>query len=95
MAEIILTQGKKAIIDDEDYVRVNRHNWCAVKKKRNFYAATQLQDKRGIYTFTYMHNFIVNSRKRIDHKNNNGLSKREFKKSISKTKLCKSKTPDK
>ena len=31
MREISLTQGKVAIVEDEDFKRLNQFKWCAVK----------------------------------------------------------------
>lgn len=39
MKRIPLTQGKFALVDDEDYVELNQHKWCAYKQGNTFYAA--------------------------------------------------------
>ena len=43
--EIPLTQGKFAIIDDDDFDIVNKHKWCAVKDGGTFYARTNVLRK--------------------------------------------------
>ena len=39
MKEIQLTQGKVAIVDDEDYPELLKYKWCAYKGGNTFYAA--------------------------------------------------------
>jgi len=49
MREITLTKGYKALVDDEDFERVNAHEWCASEKRRadgtlwNVYAIRQVR----------------------------------------------------
>ena len=43
MKEILLTQGKVAFVDDEEFERLNAVRWCAHKSYNTFYA------ERGIY----------------------------------------------
>lgn len=42
MKRIPLTQGKFAIVDDEDYVTLSQHRWCAAKEGNAFYATKRL-----------------------------------------------------
>lgn len=42
MREIPLTQGKVALVDDEDYERLTRHKWYAVRAPHTFYACRNL-----------------------------------------------------
>ena len=74
MTEIQLTQGKVALIDDEDYERVSQHKWYAHKKKRSkqWYVRTKIKQK----TVT-LHRFILDLPKYkplVDHIDNNGLN---------------------
>ncbi len=72
MKEIRLTQGKVALVDDEDFEYLNKIKWYVSKTKTNFYAAN---DKIGL-----MHRFILKSpRDKItDHKDHNGLNNQKY-----------------
>jgi hypothetical protein len=74
MKEIQLTQGMKALVDDEDYEFLNTFKWCANKIGSTFYAATGLADGRVFH----MHSLILQktSGYEIDHINRNGLDNR-------------------
>jgi hypothetical protein len=71
MKEIPLTQGKVALVDDEDFERVSQHKWYAHKSRRSWYAKTAIRRGKQIS----MHHFLVGDAmgKEIDHKNGNGL----------------------
>ena len=71
---IPLTQGKFAIVDAEDYDRLNRYQWYACKCKSTYYAA------RGVGRQTIrMHREIMRASKGVlvDHINHNGLDNRK------------------
>jgi len=83
MKYIKLTQGKYAIVDDEDFEYLNQFKWYASKNRNTFYA------KRNIYlgggsqnpksTYEVMHRVILNissKQKQVDHRNHNGLDNR-------------------
>lgn len=62
MKKIQLTQGKVALVDDEDYEEINRYRWCANKKHNIFYAtrnSTKLERENGYPTFVLMHRQIL------------------------------------
>lgn len=70
MKKIKLTRGKFALIDDEDFERVNQYKWTfsqgyAVRGKWN----------KGKTEIILLHRFILNVKKNelIDHINRNGL----------------------
>lgn len=75
---IRLTQGKYAIVDPEDYERLNRHKWYAVKYRQGFYAVRSVTvgKKKG---HVHMHREIINAEagKLCDHINHNGLDNRK------------------
>lgn len=78
MKKIKLTQGKYALIDDEDFDRVSKFKWWTQRCINSSYAVRVefLNRKRRI---VYMHRFILNhtSDLEIDHKNGNGLDNRK------------------
>ncbi len=65
--EIPLTQGKVALVDDEDYERVSQRKWW---RWANGYAAAYIDGK-----VIPLHRFILNAKKgdEIDHINTNKL----------------------
>jgi hypothetical protein len=81
MIEITLTQGKVALIDDEDYALVSQHKWYAVMfLSGNWYAATNTSQKLGKRKILYMHRLIMEAKfgQEIDHKDGDSLNnKRE------------------
>jgi len=76
MKEIQLTQGKIALVDDEDFEYLNQWKWKAQKTKSGNWYANRVQytpDKRIIL----MHRLILNlsdSKVWCDHKDHNGLN---------------------
>ena len=77
MKEIKLTQGKVALVDDEDYERVDQFKWTAIKLGHSYYAVRQFWTG-GKHQNILMHRFILgDSTHEIDHKNNDGLDNRK------------------
>lgn len=74
--EIPLTQGKVALVDDEDYARVNSYKWHTQLYRGGCYAVRQI--KTAPVQQIYMHRFIMDAPNglEIDHKNGNGLDNR-------------------
>ena len=70
MKEIPLTQGQVALIDDEDFERVNKFKWQATKKRNGYYARRSVYGGNSIY----LHSFIMNTRSQLDHIDHNGLN---------------------
>ena len=75
MKEIKLTQGKVAIVDDEDFERLNQFKWYAHKSRHCFYAGRNSIKRKTIK----MHREIlsIQNSMKIDHRNGNGLDNRK------------------
>jgi len=75
MKEIKLTQGKVALVDDEDFEYLNQFKWCAQKKKHTYYARGQ-KSINGISMHILMHRIIMNTPDNMitDHIDHNGLN---------------------
>lgn len=78
MIKIPLTQGKFALIDDEDYSIISLFKWCANKDKDDYYAHTKIcfpNEKICIK----MSRLIANAPtdKQVDHRNHNTLDNRK------------------
>ncbi|HWY33630.1 MAG TPA: hypothetical protein VNX68_03225 [Nitrosopumilaceae archaeon] len=77
MKEIILSRGKIALIDDEDYARVRKYSWCihSSRYKDLFYAKARINGKNVL-----LHRFILRPSKTlvVDHINGDGLDNRRF-----------------
>lgn len=69
--EIELTQGKVALIDDEDFERVNQFKWCF----NDGYAKRGIK-KNGNVKIIRMHRFVVDAPlgTEVDHRDGNGLN---------------------
>jgi hypothetical protein len=75
---IKLTQGKYAIVDVEDYEKLNKFKWYATKAKHTFYAERSITIN-GRRRQCRMHRVIVNAPddKVVDHWNRDGLDNRK------------------
>lgn len=77
MKEIPLTQGKVAIVDDEDYEWLMQWKWRYLIGSTNGRAVRS--DKiNGRYVTIYMHREIVPGSKMVDHINKNSLDNRKI-----------------
>lgn len=72
MKEILLTQGKVALVDDEDFDRVNQFKWHAHISNRGVYYARR--SLSGSNKKQRLHSFILPKVKRIDHWDGDGLN---------------------
>ncbi|MFA5445042.1 MAG: AP2 domain-containing protein [Bacteroidales bacterium] len=75
MKEIKLTQGKVALVDDEDFEELNQFKWYACKRKNTFYAARDIQYKGNRHCIL-MHRKIMKTPNglEVDHKDGNGCN---------------------
>lgn len=77
MKLIPLTQGKFAMVDDEDYQALIINKWCALKRNHTFYAGRHLKSDNGKKKFVLMHRIILGLKdryKEADHIDCNGLN---------------------
>ena len=81
MKEIKLTQGKVALVDDEDFEWLNQLKWQAQKGKDTYYAKTRIKKDGKIHNIS-MHRYILgleNGRHNpVDHINHNGCDNQRF-----------------
>ena len=76
MKEIVLTQGKVAIVDDADFAHLSQWNWSAVKPKHpgaTWYAQRAMRVSKGVWRPTMLH-WDVAGFKRVDHRDGDGLN---------------------
>jgi hypothetical protein len=76
--EISLTQGKVALVDDEDFDQLNQFKWFAHKNKNTFYSERVSQRINGKQRSICMHSVIIGTGIGFvtDHINGNGLDNR-------------------
>lgn len=86
MKQILLSQNKIAMVDDEDFENLNQFNWTAKENCISlqtgiitYYAVRQKRNAQGKRYFVYMHREILKLKPykedkiQVDHKNHNGL----------------------
>jgi hypothetical protein len=75
---IPLTQGKYAIVDPEDFERLNKHKWHAVKSANTFYVGRTIYAGKKHISIR-MHRQILHPPDHlfVDHINHNGLDNRK------------------
>jgi hypothetical protein len=79
MKEIILNNGKIALVDDDDFERLNKFKWYVVNPNKNSkYAYSQMRENKKTVYFS-MHRIVMGAVKGqfIDHINHNGLDNRK------------------
>jgi hypothetical protein len=75
MKEIPLTQGKVALVDDEDFSELSKHVWCAHKVGYHYYAARRTDTGNILH----MHRAIMKPPEGliVDHISGDGLDNRK------------------
>lgn len=79
MKKIKLSQGKFALVDDEDYEYLNQWKWYAQKVKNTFYAI-RTDRTSGKRKTIRMHRIIMNTPEKMetDHKDHFGLNNQKY-----------------
>lgn len=82
MKQIKLTQGKVALVDDEDYEWLSQWKWRIRKGRNTFYADAHIDTTRKNRNKSFiMHRLIMkldfDDKRQIDHINGNGLDNRK------------------
>ena len=80
---IELTQGLRAIVEQEDYERIAKNKWHAAKHQRSYYAQTgtgSAKTGKRRNHLVMMHRYVmgVEDERYVDHRNHNGLDNRRF-----------------
>lgn len=82
MKQIPLTQGKFALVDDDDFQLLNQFEWQALKGRHTYYAVRQEWIIGGNRSNTiYMHREILKITDRslfVDHGDGNGLNNQKY-----------------
>lgn len=76
MKEIKLTQGKVALVDDEDFEELNKYKWCAHNEGGRTYATGYNKESFRNYKHPKMHRVIMKplNGEDIDHVDGDGLN---------------------
>jgi hypothetical protein len=74
MKKVLLTKGKIALIDDEDWEVVSQHKWCAQHAGKGYFYAYSRSGSKGLK----MHRFIMDAKpgEEVDHINGDTLDNR-------------------
>jgi hypothetical protein len=79
MKTIPLSQGKFAIVDDEDFVRLNQFKWFAFKNHQVWYSGRN--DRTGPKRKTvYLHHEVLRcpTSRQVDHRDRDGLNNQKY-----------------
>lgn len=77
MKEIPLTKGYVALVDDDDYERVNAHKWYATVKARRG-TTTVYAGRQSMRRTILMHRFILGCKEKVDHIDTSGINNQRY-----------------
>ena len=78
--EIQLTQGKVALVDDEDFEYLNQWKWYVQKWNVGYYAVRNVRNNKKYIGYQSMHRLLSNNNNKsliTDHVNGNTLDNRK------------------
>lgn len=78
MRELVLSQGKVAIVDDEDYEYLSQWKWTAERQDKSWYAVRTTCANGRTTGLVYMHRQILSAPEglEVDHRSGDGLDNR-------------------
>ncbi len=73
--QILLSQGKVALVSDHRFEFLNQWKWSAVKGKQTWYAC-RMDGRRPFRKHVYLHRIIMNAPRglQVDHRDGDGLN---------------------
>jgi hypothetical protein len=74
MREIALTQGKVALVDDEDFELVSQWKWCVLRGKYTWYAVRGCADGKSVLLHREILGLSAGMGDYVDHKDGDGLN---------------------
>lgn len=76
MKKIVLKDGKKALVDDEDFEKLNKYSWRSYYDGWNWYARRSTTVNKKCITILMHRDIlgIINRNVYVDHKDRNGLN---------------------
>lgn len=79
MKMIPLTQGKVALVDDEDYERLMQYRWFAQRTGTEYRAARRTPRVNGKQGIEYLHRVVIEvpEKAMVDHRNHDPLDNRK------------------
>jgi len=80
MKKILLSQGKYALVDDEDYEYLNQWNWCIMKGDKKTFYAFRKDYSEGTPKGILMHRTVMKTpdNEQVDHRDHNGLNNQKI-----------------
>lgn len=80
MKTIRLSRGRCALVNDSDFIQLNKYKWCALKRNNGEFYAIRWSSIKGASrrSMILMHREIIGAKEHelVDHKNTNSLDNR-------------------